>query len=425
MSVVHSELHFSDTDGTLHQVAVKAWIWEEEPQNATWELRRIATALFPPWGCDDLKSYIRRRQEQWREVCELFDLNFNECFIPSARSLGMADHPLKHTVKKEWSITSAGLLSLCVGQGVLGWKREEQLRAAVVLNCLLVNIVEPSIERTLLPVRESVDLDVQQACEEYNVLYATCPHIAALHLSTCIAATPQSRIATGMLDAFKGMARCCSVKAWLRHCCRALSSHMDLRVSELGWETDCLKIKQLSSRSKQRRLDEDLCAAALNKTHALGMASTLGALGRSTETLSKSSCRDVIERRLESALFDSWQQAQKTQLLSISLSLDAKKLGQPFEETLCFACWDCVDEVSYVPPPQAPPETQIPLAQHTSTGRRAPLFWNAAEIFAPIYFLEIEPVQKSIFWTTYRSRKSLFWISGPAKCQKNEGETHF
>ena len=120
--------------------------------------------------------------------------------------------PIETKVKKEWSITSAGLLSLCVGHGVLGWKREEQLRAAVVLNCLLVNIVEPSIERTLLPVRESVDLDVQQACEEYNVLYATCPHIAALHLSTCIAATPQSRIATGMLDAFKGMERCCSVK---------------------------------------------------------------------------------------------------------------------------------------------------------------------------------------------------------------------
>ena len=60
MSVLHSDLQYTGSDGQVLTLGVKAWLWGEELDTATWELRRLGEALFPAWGSADNKAFEGR-----------------------------------------------------------------------------------------------------------------------------------------------------------------------------------------------------------------------------------------------------------------------------------------------------------------------------------------------------------------------------
>ena len=251
-------------------------------------------------------------------------------------------------------MTTVGLLLLCIGNSALGVSVVEKSHAPMVLHKLLQTILEPDSASGLLDVSSHVGVAEQRLCGQYIAGRGTCDHIHNLLQSFVAHPMPQARIAQGLLSAFPNIVCCKCVKKWMLLALQTISPLIDARVGALGWNEDPMAIRQLSSANRKRRLDEDVCSAAITRTATLGRAPTIGALGSATGALSSNSAtgRDIVERRLESALADSWRQAESTGLRSISMCMDGKKLGQPLEETLAFACYDCVGELAYIPPPQ-------------------------------------------------------------------------
>ena len=249
-------------------------------------------------------------------------------------------------------MTTVGLLLLCIGNSSLGATVMERLHATLVLHKILVTILEPESISGLLDVCSHVGVGDQSLCEKFNVDRGTCDHIHSLLQSFAAYPMSQARIAQGLVVAFPAIPHCTCVKKWMLLTLQTMSPLIDARVSELGWDEDCMAIRQLHSGNRKRRLDQDTCSAAIVRTATLGKAPTIGALGSATGALHESAGRDIIERRLEASLTDAWRQAQSTGLRSISMCMDAKKLGQPLEETLAFACYDCASGRAYIPPPQ-------------------------------------------------------------------------
>ena len=338
-----------DSSGHTLEFNVKAVLFASG--EVFWETRPWLPTLYV--GVKETGAYElwRNHIKTWSEFWELAGLRPEESWLPGHRAK-QSDVPahMKRFVRQEMGCTTLALVSLLVGESVLGATLLRQRVALQMLGSILCFTATPEYASSLL----GDWADQQNPCLEVEVGQRHCPHVLRVFAARRDArqGPPQKAVAAVLAAALREYVKCegiaKSYKAKLQLLCR----HIDERVGDLGWTTNHVKHTQhiQSSSGRKRRLDEDFKEAVVRQALTLHEGSSVGAFLRANEGGDASAAASICNERNSRYLAAMREANAGVQCLSIAL--DGSKLGQPLEETEVYVCWNADKCVASVALPQ-------------------------------------------------------------------------
>ena len=323
--------------------------WHSPSGTCWWELRRVTDFLGVLEGqgskgsdsaTPSLSRWFRTRQQKFEALWQTWNLEYDAACKMSLKSVtfkakasgseAVVDDETRHTT----SLSAPGLLAFLAGVPDILKSLRVKGRAAALLECL---VARSCTTYEGLPLGE-VPIDIMQACSESR-LGLLCPHFQH-GLATISKQSGDKNLHVFVLH--KVAPVCSAVRSWCGKLLLDISQHITQQLEHLAYTSDPLKATPLDEhRSRKRPIDEDLRRAVVTRAATDKKAATPFALCKAT---------DVAPAGLVYSWQDTWLLEYQScswlaagQAGDITVACDAKRLGNPAEETEVFsACFDAL-----------------------------------------------------------------------------------
>lgn len=319
-------------------VELKAWSYGVEAgENAplvTWELRRFADIVGLCLGSLYLHQWIRKNKGVWSATFERFELRPQAALIPSNKSFrqcppdGALEQP--ELVRGEWSITTEGILVLLLhisSDARLQAHKSSSYALLASWVCMLANgICSRALAGSIL------DPDQLRSCQ-VGQADGVCFHMLSVH---SVAGQDfkeqgvQQHLIPGVLrQLYKGSHQCCGCLAILKHMIGVLSFQMGATLQQKGHNDLKRGSTNDPSNPKRARKGEDMKASFLEKGAQVNQSvSLVAAVDGSVPPRTAAHWPEQLVCSHQSAGWLHFAQAR-----SITICMDAKRLGNPGEDT--------------------------------------------------------------------------------------------
>ena len=342
--------------------------WKYNSGLVTWELRRPLQILFGE-GQAAFEPHRMTRKDKgvWKTIFEQWGFDFEEHFLPSARSDSTtaqhaeqagdappaavaAGQQRQSAIRQETSVSTELLLVLHIFWASTRRSRESKERVEAMLVAFLTKLVPPQL---MDKINLQGFLDASAAECDAQTPLGICMHMAGLH-ARCQKQPPQSSVHAHEKDKYLMLgamvSQCPAAKLVGHAALAALADAVGHHIDVAGCP-DVTKFAALHGAKKRRRVDEDykhhLTAVAVNTGRASTAAAAASARGEA-----ESSSRRWCQQDIETYLARSWLSFQQPSGVH-SITEDGARFGQPAQETQIYAFWAASSNMSAWLPVQA------------------------------------------------------------------------
>lgn len=370
-------LRFGGTSRSGEQASFswKAYTDAERPERLRWELRRMLTDVG--YSTDNPKRASKHLTENWDRWCGYlqragFDSNEFRCLSRKALvARGALEVEVCASAQETWLSTEA-LMAL-----MQAWATE---RRAIAIRERVDHTARLFVERTI-PAEACGDFDAFAPPEHVLVLCRAEPRqngmcacfVELLHgeggppdTSGC---SPQAAIWARLKYLYVGM-QCASVRQWVRSLIVSLAGMVRSSMQDwgdFGWHQASDAV--VRGKHKARRIDEHLKVWVTQKSVTDGQMSTPAVAARVVDGGASSSSVRWVHTDM-AAFQASLRLCFREPPSSMSLAMDAARIGMPGVEYLMICASDLQDKRHAVLPPQValctaptyqPPPSPAPL----------------------------------------------------------------
>lgn len=251
--------------------------------------------------------------------------------------------------RDEWMLSTAGC-GIVLLYGCFAFREKSKKR---LMKGLLCTLLEALLNPEFLEDSGVAMMDLGSLCQcrAYRQGAESCPHLrGAVKQLRREGTAPQRKVALALEEAITMVDVCPPSCHWLRRAILAVRNVVDAAAPSMAFTQDATKAESTRAPGKKRRrVDQDLKHAVINDMIVSGRAKSSHAAARSLgDVVAKST--DKWDDRA-SLLYQAACWASCQGLRALSVAVDAKRLGQPAEETEVFAAWAWPQDVAMWLPP--------------------------------------------------------------------------
>lgn len=339
-------------------IEVKAWAFEGAPGSGalavTWEFRRFVDAAGLCPESLYLHQWIRKRRDVWAPCWRRFGIEPGEALIPSRRSAQQSrvgDDTLcaDGKVRSEWSITTVGLLVLLMHISSDARSQKAKRMALGLLAAWLTVLVKAEESARLRSM--VVGSSHLSSCQVFADSSGVCCHVQDIYR---LVGMPEGRpsfvgeaLASCLVKLYAGGMTCRAFQHIMSDILPILATGMHLALLEKGHSDLRRAALYDPSRAKRRRCDEDLQASVMQRSASCSQsAGNILAIDGS----SRRSGTNWMEKMVCSFQSSAWLHFKGAP--AVNLVMDAKRIGNPAEDTEVLLATNCGSLRSTWLPPQ-------------------------------------------------------------------------
>jgi hypothetical protein len=343
--------------------------WRHTDQVAWWELRRVSDTLQLISGRTYLDRWLRDHVPVYIVWWEMFGITAKEAMLPSKKSfltrarmarLEVLDEGLDaHDVP---TISTRGLLVLLFASAMSLKSKDVKGRAEAAFRAALCKLVEPGFATGLLEAGMPAGLAANCGASQGGQ--------PCCHYEQCAQAVATWQAQPALAELLWGLVvaagRCGACRAHAGELIAQLARHICGRLPESSYTSDALEAGRLddSSRARKRPIDEDFKRAVSFRAVQEGRASSGPQYLKATAACSAKNGARWADQELLWHQAAGWLGASSVE--SVTVALDAKRLGNPAENVEVMGAWVSSDQgqfMSWLPPQVSP----LPPLSHTHT----------------------------------------------------------
>jgi hypothetical protein len=339
-----------DTAGVRFSFAWKS-VWDDASK-AWYELRELLSTANQLPDKVTASQWYKVRKLKIEETLRILGRRGQADVLPGRRSfqelvrLGRLQ-AVPTTCRNEFMVSSCGLIVVLLHCNVDSRSRELQHRAAMLLEAWLVKMLPP---HAVDEIANLAPAGLLQQCPMHNG--GICPHMqGALAWLADTRHAAQVRLAYALKDASQSAGICEVAVVWTREVLKTIEPLLDEGLEAAAYTSDAMKSNAaaLTACTRKRRVDEDLKTAIIDHMVDSKRAKSGRAAARADGSVDAGLVRKWEERALLEYQAAIWDIAENVE--HISMSLDAKRIGQPAEETEVIACTAYPGKLAWWLPP--------------------------------------------------------------------------
>lgn len=338
--------------GGEKQVELKAWRYQEaNGESWTWELRRLVDGAGLVPDSMYLHQWVgRQRQARTSMWSELGFGKFEECVFPSSKAeaskaqKGGASLTASKYTRSEWSATTLASVSILLHASVASRLAKAKTQASAVLEAL---VRRSCCQAVLSVLRQSANAaSVLSRCEA-GAKYGVCAHMREVHVALALS-EGASAICASLRKLYTCAAVCPGCASCLREVMLCFSRALEESVPECGHNDLKRAAAHDPSCKKRGRKDEDLIAQVLQGAHDKKVSpATFANVVECGSSRSGCDWEEQYALQMQSAASSAFEKSA-----CAHVSLDAKRLGNPAEDTEAFLAYGGKGGTTMWLPPQ-------------------------------------------------------------------------
>jgi hypothetical protein len=337
--------------------------WQHDDNRGWWEMRRVSDSLQLIQGNYYLDQWLRRHKSQLLGFWQHFGMDEAEAFLSSQRGHATQARLCEQQVLDQVSasshnvpcLSSLGLLVFLHFCGTALKNKAMKQRAKATwgafLHKLMVSGFCSGKLEAPVPDRWVASCDRGEAGQ-------ACVHLTSCASMACDGGlSSQQNFASLLWQLAVCGVVCAACKGYGQELLRQVAEHIDTNLGDSAYTSDPLLAQPLDQdRGRKRVIDEDFKRAVAVKVVEEGRAATGSQYLKAVGTFCARGGYNWNDQELLVHQAASWIGAAPSSLESITVALDAKRVGNPSENVEVMAAWVKSTSAEFVSwlPPQAP-----------------------------------------------------------------------